>query len=152
MGSRDEPPVIRRAVSADAHPIAALEAIVAHHAWSEASVRSTLQLATTAAWVIVLDGHIRGHLISTHLFERAEVLLVAVDPSLRRQGWGRRLLHHGQQHWAHHGVTEAWLEVRVDNAPARALYDALGWTKHSVRHRYYRDATDAVLYHCAVGD
>lgn len=142
--------MIRPAGLDDAAAIATLEAIVTPHPWSERSAQSTLSRPTTAAWVVELDGQVVGHLITTLLFERAEVLLIAVDPERRRQGLGERLLRHGQEHWAVNGATEAWLEVRVNNQAARSLYERLGWTEHSVRPYYYTDGTDAAVYTLAL--
>ena len=64
----------------------------------------------------------------------------------RRQGFGRQLL------WASltalEGVNTVDLEVRASNAPARALYQSLGFREAGTRPDYYATAAgreDAVL-------
>lgn len=76
----------------------------------------------------------------------AELLRIAVAPSARRQGLGRRLLEANQASLTALGCDTLHLEVRVSNAPARALYEALGWRVVGQRRGYYRDGEDAALY------
>ncbi len=47
--------------------------------------------------------------------------------------------------WAEEGVASGFLEVRADNAAARALYRATGWEEIGLRRGYYADGVDAVL-------
>ncbi|HEY9562859.1 MAG TPA: GNAT family N-acetyltransferase [Nocardioides sp.] len=54
----------------------------------------------------------------------------AVEPSVRRRGVARRMLAELVDRAAEQGVTTLWLHVEVDNAPALALYESLGFTTH----------------------
>lgn len=54
------------------------------------------------------------------------VYLLAVHPSVQRQGLGGRLLD-GLLRTA--DVTRAWLQTRDEQTPARVLYRAAGWTE-----------------------
>lgn len=76
----------------------------------------------------------------------AELLRIAVAPEARRRGLGRRLLAECMEQLAAEGCPTLHLEVRCSNAPARALYEALGWRSCGLRPRYYRDGEDAALY------
>lgn len=76
----------------------------------------------------------------------AELLRVAVHPDARRQGLARKLLEASESFLRATGIADLYLEVRTANAPARALYEALGWQVQRVRKAYYRDGEDAVLY------
>lgn len=76
----------------------------------------------------------------------AELLRVAVDPTLRRTGLGRRLLQASEPFLRDQGVEILMLEVRVANDSARALYAAEGWEEVGLRKGYYRDGEDAALY------
>jgi ribosomal-protein-alanine N-acetyltransferase len=78
--------------------------------------------------------------------QEAELLRIAVDPLKRRGGQGRALLRHCEASLARMGVTVLHLEVRVSNAPARALYEGEGWILSGNRKAYYRDGEDAALY------
>ena len=44
----------------------------------------------------------------------------------------------------HKGVKHIFLEVAVDNAPARAMYEQLGFVQVGVRPKYY-DGIDAIV-------
>ncbi len=67
---------------------------------------------------------------------------VATDPRARGRGWARRTVS-GLMAWAARaGAERACLQVLAANAPARALYDGLGF--RTELHRYhYRQAADA---------
>jgi ribosomal protein S18 acetylase RimI-like enzyme len=61
------------------------------------------------------------------------------DRRLRRQGWGRRIVY-ALAAWARdQGAVGACLEVEAHNAPARALYDAIGLTRELYRYHYRRE-------------
>lgn len=69
--------------------------------------------------------------------ESAEILTVGVVPAARRRGIARRLVG-GLLHEARaRGAVEAFLEVRVDNAAARALYVAEDFVEVGFRPGYY---------------
>ncbi len=78
---------------------------------------------TVASGRCVLDGDWVG------------VLGLSVDPAHRRHGLARSVLAGLLEAAAERGATTAWLQVVADNAPARTLYDALGWAPHHA-YRY----------------
>ena len=57
----------------------------------------------------------------------ARVLSIAVHPSQRGKGIARELLQRGLSYLEARGVDKVRLEVRPDNAPARAIYEKLGF-------------------------
>lgn len=67
----------------------------------------------------------------------AEIHTIGVDPAHRRRGTGRALLR-GLLQVADAAGATVFLEVRTDNAAARALYEADGFTVVGLRKRYYR--------------
>lgn len=74
--------------------------------------------------------------------DEAEIESLAVDASTRRQGIGRRLCE-TQIGWAGvQGANKVFLEVRMSNDAARALYEALGFREAAVRRGYYREPTE----------
>jgi ribosomal-protein-alanine N-acetyltransferase len=76
----------------------------------------------------------------------AEVLTVGVVVSARRHGLAIRLLDALLAEAVRRGANEVFLEVRVDNAAARALYLREGFAEIGLRRGYY-DAgrVDAVV-------
>jgi ribosomal-protein-alanine N-acetyltransferase len=67
----------------------------------------------------------------------AEIHTIGVDPAHQRHGIGRTLLR-GLLAVADQVAGTVFLEVRTDNAAARALYEAEHFTVVGVRKRYYR--------------
>lgn len=63
---------------------------------------------------------------------------LAVDPARRGAGIGRALVHHASRVGLDDGATYAHLTVRVSNAPARALYDSLGYRTDRIVVPYRR--------------
>lgn len=138
--------VLRPATDADADAIAEVEAAAAHRPWSAAAVRSTLGAAPTLAWVVEDGGRLVAHLLATAVLDEGEILTVAVRPDHRRAGHARALLGRLHATWHARGVARGHLEVRADNAAARALYEAEGWREVGLRRAYYGGTDDAALY------
>lgn len=63
---------------------------------------------------------------ATRLEDSFAVYLLAVHPSVQRQGLGGRLL---EALLSTAGATRAWLQTRDEATPARALYLRKGWTE-----------------------
>ncbi len=79
------------------------------------------------------------------VFEVADLHRVVVRADQRGRGIGRRLLRAGID-WAHAtGAEEVLLEVEVDNAPARGLYESLGFRPLARRADYYGPGLHALV-------
>ncbi len=70
--------------------------------------------------------------------DEAELLTLATAPKAQRQGLGRQLMRAGLAQIRQRGAHVCFLEVAADNAPAIALYTALGFLKVGERRGYYR--------------
>lgn len=74
---------------------------------------------------------------------------LAVAPALRRRGVGRCLLHAALEALTAQGAGCCFLEVRLSNAPAIALYQSLGFAAVGRRPGFYRaPAEDALVMRC----
>lgn len=76
------------------------------------------------------------------IIDEAEVLNLAVDPEHQHQGIGRALIEAARQRLLESGAKKIYLEVRVSNRPALALYYLVGFGLHSLRKDYYREPTE----------
>ena len=65
-------------------------------------------------------------------------MTIGVAPTLQRQGIGTLLLEALVDRSRQLGASAVLLEVRVDNAPAMALYERFGFVILSRRRRYYQ--------------
>lgn len=68
-----------------------------------------------------------------------EIFVIAVDPAAAGSGLGRRLVVAGLDHLARRGLGTAILYTEADNAPARRLYERLGFSVHHTVTVYERD-------------
>jgi ribosomal-protein-alanine N-acetyltransferase len=94
-------------------------------------------------WVAEDAGAVRGALIAWHVVDEIHLLNVAVAPGAQRHGLGRSLVRGLIDYARESGVTQIFLEVRVDNLPALALYDAFGFEVLNERKNYYGDGASA---------
>lgn len=135
-------PCIRRASASDAGTLAALHAPVFADAWPAASFSSLLEREGVVALIASRDaGEPEGFILVRAAAGEAEVLTFCVATSARRAGLGRALLEHACNEAATLGAQEMFLEVAEANAPARGLYDALGFAVVGRRAAYYHQDT-----------
>jgi ribosomal-protein-alanine N-acetyltransferase len=145
---------LRRALASDVEALCALEAESSPHPWSEGQLRAEVLRAPPDA-VLVLEGRagrggtgtrIHAYVAFRVVLDELHVLNVAVLPELRRRGLARWLLEFALGRAARAGARHVWLEARAGNAPALALYAALGFERRGLRRDYYRKpAEDAIL-------
>ena len=82
--------------------------------------------------------------------DELHITLIAVDPSVRRRGHGKRLLSALLQQARQHGAIHATLEVRINNLAAIALYANGGFQSAGTRLKYYSDGSDALIQWCRI--
>jgi ribosomal protein S18 acetylase RimI-like enzyme len=76
--------------------------------------------------------------------DRAHLVLLAVHPSRRRRGIGRRLLNWLVESATTAGMASIHVELRADNAAAYAMYEVAGFAETFRVPRYYRGRETAV--------
>jgi ribosomal-protein-alanine N-acetyltransferase len=86
-----------------------------------------------------------GFALGRSVAGEAELLTLAVAPEARRRGLGRRLTAAFEAEARARRAREAFLEVAAENAPARALYAALGWRAAGTRRGYFGPGQDAIV-------
>jgi len=78
-----------------------------------------------------------GYFVVMMGVQEAPLLKITVAPRYQRQGWARLMLE-AIALWARgQGARMLWLEVRVGNERARAVYAAGGFQSVGVRRNYY---------------
>ena len=82
----------------------------------------------------------------------ADVMTIAVAPSARGRGLGRRLLDELETRARAGRAASVMLEVRADNPVAQGLYRSLGFAELGVRPGYYQpEGIDAIVMRLALG-
>lgn len=118
-------------------------AVLQNHSSDQAATyrRIVGQLAIPAAFAALSD---EGGIVALAYGALHNGLLcyesVITDRLRRRRGWGRRIIK-ALAAWARdQGAVGVCLEVEAHNAPARALYDAIGLKTELYRYHYRREA------------
>ncbi|RSX58181.1 GNAT family N-acetyltransferase [Bifidobacterium samirii] len=135
--------------------------LFANHAWSEASVRQELSApgrtyvfdvadaidvdrepdadsADAAAVTIGDPARVRGFAGYWYDGEDAEIMDVGVGRAYQRRGIAAAMMAYLIDRARGQGARRMLLEVSVENAPAIALYERLGFERIGLRRRYYQ--------------
>ena len=113
--------------------------------WSEKSVASELE-NPLSLWLVALEGDtVAGYVGSQTVMGETDMMNVAVSPAYRRRGIARDLIQALLRELARQGSHRLTLEVRASNAPARALYESLGFAQVGRRPNYYRNPKENAL-------
>lgn len=140
---------LRPTESVDLPALVALERAAFSDPWTASQL--TDALGDEAAIALVLEerpGDVIGSVLARVVADEAEVLTIAVAPSHRRQGMGRRLLDAAIAAAAARGAATVWLEVRTSNRAARGMYEAAGFVAAGLRRGYYRRPPEDAVVLC----
>ncbi|ACY99789.1 MULTISPECIES: ribosomal protein S18-alanine N-acetyltransferase [Thermomonospora] len=141
---------LRAMTEADVPAVMELErATFPEDAWSESMLRDELRHQPhTRHYVVAEDdsGEIIGYAGLAAAGDQGDVQTIAVRADRQGRGVGRALLGELLAEAERRGCREVFLEVRVDNDRAQALYERFGFERIGVRKRYYQPSgTDAIV-------
>jgi [ribosomal protein S18]-alanine N-acetyltransferase len=118
-------------------------------AWSERMLRGELADQPRTRYYVLAEepgGAVVGYAGLAAAGGQADVQTIAVRADRQGRGLGAALLAELLAEAGRRGCTEVFLEVRADNARARALYERFGFQQVGVRERYYQPSgMDAVV-------
>jgi [ribosomal protein S18]-alanine N-acetyltransferase len=137
------PPSIRSLAYSDLPQVIAIERRSFPTPWSLAMF--VLELSKpSGVCLAAIDGEkVAGYLVCARYDQAWHLMNIAVDPSARRRGLGRRLLDAMLERA---GPDASYtLEVRTSNAPAISLYESFGFRAAGTRPRYYQDTGEDAL-------
>ena len=118
--------------------VAAMERETFADPWSRRSLAETLRQDYVRGLALEDEsGTLIAYGLCTIVEDEGEILNLAVQHAVRRQGLGRQLLDGLLETLRDAGVREAFLEVRRSNEPAIALYRSAGFQPLGVRPAYY---------------
>ncbi|TLM67912.1 MAG: ribosomal-protein-alanine N-acetyltransferase [Deltaproteobacteria bacterium] len=139
------PDIIRPMTKGDVAAVHALECSAQPDPWSAAHFAEELDRSYSQTDLCWLHGQLAGFICSWLVAGELQIQNVATAPAFRRQGVAIRLLAHVLQRAATTGFESAWLEVRVGNAAAIALYERFGFKAVARRPNYYPDGEEALV-------
>lgn len=138
---------LRRPTILDLDAVAAIERASFADPWSTSEFASVLEVEHTI-FLVAEDRQgsgIAGYVIAMAVLDQAEILNVAVAPEHRGAGLGGGMLDAALLEVERRGAESVFLEVRVSNTPARALYSSRGFVEISRRKNYYRTPVEDAL-------
>jgi [ribosomal protein S18]-alanine N-acetyltransferase len=137
----------RPMTDADLAEVTRIEPTIYSHPWTLGNFKDSLN-AGYSAWVMEIAGNLVGYALVMMVLDEAHLLNLSVAKPFQGQGLGRTLLAHMIHISQRHQAANMFLEVRVSNTKAIALYEAMGFCEMGIRRNYYpthHDREDAVL-------
>lgn len=124
-------------------PHAAFEQFISKPGFLVATPTPNSEFATTTTDIVL--GYVVADAITQYGKTIGHIKDLAVHPSYRKNGIGRRLLTRSISIFQNQSVDRVKLEVRESNHEARALYDEFGFAIHRVHKSYYDDGENALI-------
>ena len=134
----DHEPALRALAESDLDAVLALEQQVYEFPWTRGNFADGLASGYPALVLATAD-QLLGYAVAMVGFEEMHLLNLTVAPQQQRRGHGLQLLDAVLQAAGARGCRLLWLEVRVSNARARALYQRYGFRAVGSRRGYYPD-------------
>jgi ribosomal-protein-alanine N-acetyltransferase len=129
---------VRPMQEVDVDRVGAIEAASFTTPWRAATFRTLLDRPGAVLRVLeVPPMAVGGYAVLWCIQDQGELANIAVAPQLRDLGLGGYLLDRMTGEARGRGVESLYLEVRVSNARARAMYASRGFQEIGVRRDYY---------------
>lgn len=120
----------------DLDAVAALESSVQAFPWSRGNFADSMA-SGYSLWVCRVGGDLVGFSVVMTVVDEAHLLNIAVCSRYQGQGYGAHLLQNAMHLAKLTGATKLFLEVRVSNQQAVALYQHFGFRQIAMRKGYY---------------
>ena len=137
---------IRPMTIEDCEQVAQIEAASFSVPWSLRAFTETVEKDNFRYFVAEESGEILGYCGFLFVLDEAEIPNVCVKASARCRGIGKQMMTVLIEEAKKLGMAMLYLEVRESNAPARALYQSLGFEENGIRKNFYEHPVEhAVL-------
>lgn len=131
---------IRLATINDAQAIYDIEQQSFSVPWSLESVTAELEGADNKLYMVICeDNSIVGYAGAWLVYDEGQITNIAIIPSARSKGYGLKLTKQLIDECLKRGMHEIFLEVRISNLSALAMYRNLGFTVKGIRKDYYSE-------------
>lgn len=134
--------------------VMAIEAEAYAFPWSRGNFVDSLAAGYEARVLYGDDGEMLGYFVAMAGVEEMHLLNITVAPCAWHQGHARAMLAALEATCRQRGARQLWLEVRVSNERARAIYRRHGFVEVGRRKGYYPAALgrreDAIVMSLAI--
>lgn len=115
--------------------------------WSLQQCQGAFTQQSFSAYGFLSEANLVAYLSLYHVQDEMEIVNLAVHPARQREGMGEKLLRQVMTQKERDGVQKIFLEVRLGNFAAIALYEKCGFSPGGKRKGYYPDnGEDALIY------
>lgn len=132
----------------DIHDIVSLHGLCFDTGWDKQFIQSLMDNPNIYAILCEYDHKITGFMMASVISPEAEIYTICVRPDMQNQGVASKILNDFLDYCEQKRIESYYLDVRVDNDKAIALYKKFGFKTISVRKNYYPMGTkfyDAVV-------
>ena len=134
----------RYATNPDVDAIVAIEAAAMSCPWNRDNYLEAIN-SDHAFIMVAEDDNIVGFAVFYLTPPESELPDIVVAEAYRGQGLGKALLSESLATLKAKGIDTVYLEVRVSNAPARALYTGLGFEEIGKRKYFYSNPVEDAI-------
>ena len=127
-------------LEADLDAVMAIENVIYTHPWTRGNFSDSLANDSGAGgncWVMELHGVMVGYAVVSCAVGEAHLLNLSVAAAWQQRGLGREILLYVIDFIKKNKIIVMFLEVRISNTAARALYAQTGFREIGVRRGYY---------------
>lgn len=137
---------IREMQEQDIEQVEQIEKEIFSIPWSGKSFLDACKTPENIYLVCIVDGEIAGYCGLWTVLGEGNITNMAVAQNYRQKGVGKALMQEMEKRGRQKDVSVFFLEVRESNAPARALYETMGYEQIGIRKRFYeKPVEDAVI-------
>lgn len=125
--------------------IVALDQIARFQSWGLEQWSSEMNHKESQIFILSENTRILGVLSGRMNGLEAELFMILVHPTRRREGLAKSMLNHWISQLRGQGVEGVYLDVSHQNQSAIALYEQFGFELLNLRKKYYSDGADALM-------
>ena len=113
--------------------------------WNQRQWTNELEKDYVTTLGIFFNNSLIGVCVFHKIFDEVEIRYISVDPSYKRRGLGKKLINKILRECKNENIKRIFLEVSLKNKQACSFYDHFGFQTVSIRKKYYKDGSDALV-------
>ena len=113
--------------------------------WNQNQWKKELENVYVTAMGLYLNNSIIGICVFHKIFDEAEIRYLSVHPYYKRRGLGKKLICRIFKECEDENIKRIFLEVSIKNKQALSFYSNFGFKTISIRKKYYKDGSDALI-------
>ena len=113
--------------------------------WNQNQWKNELEKDLVTAIGIFFNNLILGVCVFHKIYDEIEIRYLSVHPNFQRRGLGKKLIYNLIKECKNQNIKRIFLEVSLKNKQALSFYDYFGFETISIRKKYYKDGSDALI-------